>query len=102
MATDAATNPGRWPGAVKSRRRVLLRAVVQEVEILNRTALTQLRRGNPGVKEEKGNTNREGLEIRRGQSRLEVLGLLLPFPTSLVAKKTEEVSSRVAGLCIRP
>ena len=54
------------------------------------------------MKEEKSKNSREGLEIRRGQSRLEVLGLLLPFPTSLVAKKTEEVSSRVAGLRIRP
>ena len=101
VATDAVMDPRRWPGAVRNRRRMLLRTSVREVEILNKEALLQLRRGNPGAWKEKGVSNRKGLETRRGQHRLRVRGLLPLFPTSGVAKMTEAVSIRVAGLCAR-
>ena len=80
---------------------MLLRTSVYEVEILNKEALLQLRRGNPGAWMEKGMSSRKGSETRRGQRRLRVLGLLPISRTSCVAKTIKVVSNQVADRCAR-
>ena len=76
---------------------MLLRTPDYEVEILNREALLQLRRGNPGAWKEKDLSSRKGSETRRGQRRLRALGLLPLFRTSCVAKTIKVVCNQVVG-----
>ena len=76
-ATDAAMDPRRWPGTVRSRRRQQLRTSVHQVEILKQEVLLRPSRGHPGTKEEKHLRGRGGLETRRGQARLRAQVLLL-------------------------